>query len=156
MNKILKYIPLIILILMINGCKDKTYYMDSDYKQINIAKFQDIQGTGYRLDGNAYYEGYPFILFFCKNNRYAYTRGGAGNKIYRGEYRVDLSNDQIIMQGDDVDSQGKKLSGTIKTKSGYFEQEKQYLIDGTIHQGFRDLFQINSSACNVEKEAFGD
>jgi len=29
------------------------------------------------------------------------------------------------------------------------------LIDGTIHQGFRDLFQINSSACNVEKEAFG-
>ena len=155
MNNILKYIPLIILTFMINGCKDKTYYMDSDYKQINIAKFQDIHSSGYRLDGNSYYENDTFYLFFCKNNRYAYTRGSTGDKIYRGEYSVDLANDKIIMKGDDVDSQGKKLSGTIKTKSGYFEQEKQYLIDGTIHQGFRDLFQINSSACNVEKEAFG-
>lgn len=154
MKNIKIHISLLILILIFSGCEDKTDYMGSEYKQINIAKFQDIQGKGYRLKGIEYYESVPLYLFFCKKDRYAYTRGSRSAKIYRGNYRVDLANDQIIMTGDDVDSQGKKLYGTMKSRSGYFEQEKKYLIDGTIQKGFIDLHQINFSTCDVEKEAF--
>jgi len=154
MKNTLKYLSLLMTILMFSGCEDRTDYLHSKYKQINIAKLQNIQGNGYRLNGTGYDTHQTFYLFFCKNNKYAYTIGSINARIYRGEYRVDLANDQIIMTGDDVDSQGKKLYGTVKTKSGYFEQEKKYLIKGTIQEGFIDLHKINDSFCDVKKETY--
>lgn len=154
-KKILKFAPLVVATLITNGCKDTTYYMGSDYKQINISELQDIKAKGYRLDGGGYnLGGNTWNLFFCKNNKYAYTTGNTGAKIYYGHYNVDLANDQVVMHGDDVDNQGKKLHGIMKTPSGYFEQEKKYVIGGNINIGFEDLQQINSSNCDIKKEAF--
>ena len=53
-----------------------------------------------------------------------------------------------------IDNQGKKLHCAFDTKSGYFEQEGVYLCKGSMNIGFNDLEQINSSSCDVAKEAF--
>lgn len=151
-------IEIVIILLAMTGCiKDRTDYMHSKYKQLDIAELQNIQGTGYRLEGSGeFYNKLDYTyLFFCKNNRYAYATAAVakiGAKIYRGTYTVNLATNQVIMTGDDVDAQGKHLQGVFYTPSGYFEQEVGYTNKG-MGIKFYDIYKINPSYCDVKKEA---
>ena len=56
------------------------------------------------------------------------------------------------MKGDDLDSNGEYIQGTIKTKNGYIEQKKIYTNKG-LGLEFNDLHQINSSDCTVARDS---
>jgi len=136
MKRIIHITLLGISILLINGCDiDGPNYSRTDYKQLNIAKLDNISGKAYQIQGSGITENFNgsriIDLVFCKNNRYLYDGGTVHvSRLYRGTYRVDLARDEIIMTGDDLDSSGKHLHGVIKTRSGYFEQKKKYVFEG--------------------------
>ena len=146
MKKTIYVALLAIGILFINGC-DTPDYSRTTYKQLHIAKLNNILGTGYEIEGSGKMLGVAsyILLHFCKNNRYIYE----GSRVYRGKYRVDLAKDEIIMTGDDTDSSGRHLHGVIKTNSGYFEQKEKYIFEG-LDVKIYDLQYIKDADCVVK------
>jgi len=156
MKKTIKLVLLSIAVLFINGClKDETYYINSEYSKINIADLRNMTSLGYQLEGpgKINFKDSYWYLYFCKENRYKYVSNDATeHKIYEGSYTIDLAKNEIIMKGDDLDSNGEYIQGTIKTKNGYIEQKKIYTNKG-LGLEFNDLHQINSSDCTVARDS---
>jgi len=137
-----------VTVLLLGGCYDTTNYSHSAYTQINITKLDNIQGRGYKLegDGKMNYIGGPINLYFCKGNRFVLQ----GDQQYEGTYRVDLARDRIVMTEDnDLDNAGKPLKITVNTRSGYFEQKKKYVFEGLDDVKWYDLINIDPSDCVI-------
>jgi hypothetical protein len=136
-------------LLAINGC-DTIDYSDSTYKKLNIAELVDMENFGgYRLasSGTVNFKPTYVYLYFCKNNRYKY--GDKTAKFYEGNYSIDIDKSEIIFKGDDLDSTGKHLYGTMKVKKGYFRQKEDYRSE-RLGLKFENLVDIDPSDCIVE------
>jgi len=138
-------------LLMSIGCmEDQTYYENSKYTQLNIAKLQNISSHGYRIQGAGEIgnQSTYVYLYFCKDNKYIYTdaHGKYKSTLHKGSYRVDLANDEIVMTSDEMDNQKNHLHGSIKTASGYLEQKKRYTSIG-LNLLIYEVDKINDSNC---------
>jgi len=142
---------LMVVIVFISGCmEDQTYYLNSKYKQLDIAKLVDIKEGGYKIEGSGELNGESTYLYlhFCKNNRYVYQEAGtpARKEPYRGSYQVDLAHETITLISDETNSSGKHPRGIIETGNGYLEQKKKVEIRG-LGVLFYRLDKINPSDC---------